>query len=104
MLDEVRKQARLSRRTLWGSVASGVSYAMSRGFVAPPATVLDTTYRVLAALGADDLVELTVAGAGRPGHQAAHLLPGVHAAHPEGLHRLLHPAVGPPDIISGVAG
>jgi ferric iron reductase protein FhuF len=59
MLDEVRKQARLSRRTLWGSVASGVSYAMSRGFVAPPATVLDTTYRVLSALGADDLVELT---------------------------------------------
>jgi ferric iron reductase protein FhuF len=60
MLDEVRKQARLSRRTLWGSVASGVAYAMSRGFPAPPGTVLDTTYRVLHALSADDLVELSV--------------------------------------------
>lgn len=60
MLDEVRKQARLSRRTLWGSVASGVSYAMSRGFAAPPDTVLDTTHRVLAALDADDLVDLAV--------------------------------------------
>ncbi len=59
MLDEVRKQARLSRRTLWGSVASGVSYALSRGFAAPPARVLDTAHRVLGALGADDLVELS---------------------------------------------
>lgn len=60
MLDEVRKQARLGRRTLWGSVASGVAHAMSRGFVAAPGTVLDTTHRLLAALGADDLVELSV--------------------------------------------
>jgi len=58
MIDEVRKQARLSRRTLWGSVASGVSYAMSRSFLAPPTEVLATTHRVLAALGADDLVDL----------------------------------------------
>ncbi|MFF5230876.1 hypothetical protein [Dactylosporangium sp. NPDC000521] len=60
MLDEVRKQARLGRRTLWGSVASGVSYAISRGYVAPGATMLDTAHRVLAALGADDLVDLSV--------------------------------------------
>lgn len=60
MLDEVRKQARLGRRTLWGSVASGVSYAMSRGFHAPPANLLDTTHRVLNALGADDLVDLAL--------------------------------------------
>lgn len=59
MLDEVRRQARLSRRTLWGSVASGVAYAISRGHGAPGPELLRTARRVLTALDADDLVDLS---------------------------------------------
>jgi ferric iron reductase protein FhuF len=53
MLERIQEHVHIGRRTMLGSVASGVAYALSRagyGFEAPT---------VLAELGVDDLVELT---------------------------------------------
>ncbi|WP_426508524.1 hypothetical protein ACPPVO_58620 [Dactylosporangium sp. McL0621] len=59
LLEEFRKRARLGRRTLWGSVASGVAYGLSRAADSLPGPTMDIAARLLTALDADDLVELT---------------------------------------------
>ncbi|WP_432832490.1 IucA/IucC family C-terminal-domain containing protein [Dactylosporangium sp. CA-092794] len=63
LLEELHKRVRIGRRTLWGSVASGVAYGLSRAADSLPGPILDTAHRLLTALDADDLVEL----ANRPG-------------------------------------
>ena len=81
-----RKQARLGRRTLWGSVASGVAYALSRGLRRrrPPGPRTPPTAARRARRRRPGR-----AGPGRePGgldDPAAHLLPGLHPAHAEGV-------------------
>jgi hypothetical protein len=67
MLERIRERVHLGRRTLWGSLASGVAYGMSRAADFVPAPVLPTTYEILTALGLDDLVELSPPRDGRPG-------------------------------------
>jgi hypothetical protein len=59
LLEEFRKRARLGRRTLWGSVGSGVAYGLSRAADSLPGPLLDTAHRLLRVLDADDLVELS---------------------------------------------
>ena len=63
LLEEFRTRARIGRRTLWGSVGSGVAYGLSRAADSLPSLVPGDTMalarRLLRALDADDLVELS---------------------------------------------
>jgi ferric iron reductase protein FhuF len=59
LLEDFRQRARLGRRTLWGSVASGVAYGLSRAADSLPGPTMDIAERLLAALGAEDLVDLS---------------------------------------------
>ncbi|GAA4259483.1 hypothetical protein [Dactylosporangium darangshiense] len=59
LLEEFRKRARIGRRTLWGSVASGVAYGLSRAADSLPGPTIQIAERLLAALRAEDLVDLT---------------------------------------------
>ena len=67
VLEQIRTRIHLGRRTLWGSLASGIAHAMSRAADYVPSPVLSTTSEILAALGLEDLVELSPLGDGRPG-------------------------------------
>jgi hypothetical protein len=59
VLEGIRELVHVGRRTMWGSVASAVSYALARAAGALPDPVLETAATVLAAFDAADLVELT---------------------------------------------
>jgi hypothetical protein len=59
VLDALRDRVRLSRRTLLGSLASAVGYALVRAQHALPAPVPATADTLLSALGLDDLVEIS---------------------------------------------
>jgi len=63
MLERIRERVHLGRRTLWGSVASGVAYGLSRAADTLPGSTLEVAETLLTALDAADLVELT----SRPG-------------------------------------
>jgi hypothetical protein len=67
MLERMRDRVHLGHRTLWGSLASGIAYALSRAADFMPAPVLPTTYEILKALDLDDLVEVSAREDGRPG-------------------------------------
>jgi hypothetical protein len=67
MLERIRDRVHLGQRTLWGSLASGIAYGMSRAADVVPAPVLPMTHEILNALGLDDLVELAPRPDGRPG-------------------------------------
>ena len=67
VMEQIRDRVHLGRRTLWGSLASGIAYGMSRAADFVPAPVLPTTSEILTALGLDDLVELAPRRDGRPG-------------------------------------
>ena len=58
LLDDLGKHVRLGRRTLWGSVASGVAYGLSRAADSLPGSTLEIAHRLLTALDADELVDL----------------------------------------------
>ncbi|MBO0868909.1 MAG: hypothetical protein J2P15_10115 [Micromonosporaceae bacterium] len=58
LLDQIQDRVRLGRRTLLGSLASGVSYALARAAHALPGEVPATAAELLAALGVADLVEI----------------------------------------------
>jgi hypothetical protein len=64
MLDGVVDRVRLGRRTLWGSLASGVAYALSRATDAIPGSTLDAATTLLPALGIADLVAVSPRAAG----------------------------------------
>jgi hypothetical protein len=59
LLDEFHRRARVGRRTLWGSVGSGVAYGLSRAADSLPGPTMDIARRVLTTLDADDLVDLS---------------------------------------------
>ncbi|GAA0716616.1 hypothetical protein Drose_36625 [Dactylosporangium roseum] len=63
LIDEFHKHVRIGRRTLWGSVASGVAYGLSRAGDSLPGPTIDIARRVLTVLDAESLVDL----AERPG-------------------------------------
>lgn len=58
MLEQFRRRVHLGRRTLWGSVASGVSYGLSRAADSLPGPAMEIAHRLLAALDGEDLVDL----------------------------------------------
>jgi hypothetical protein len=59
VLDRVQERVRLGRRTLRGSLASGVAHALSRAADALPGSTLEAAETLLATLGVADLVDLT---------------------------------------------
>lgn len=58
LLERIRDRARLGRRTLWGSLASGVAHGLSRARLESGST-LGNANALLSALDVDDLVELS---------------------------------------------
>jgi ferric iron reductase protein FhuF len=58
VLANIRGLVHIGHRTMWGSVASGVAYALSRAAGALPGPVLETAGPLLTALDAADLVDL----------------------------------------------
>ncbi len=65
LLDEIHRTVRLGKRTLMGSVASGISYAVLRSADVLPGRSTETIGKLLATLGIDDLVELVPDATGR---------------------------------------
>jgi len=60
VLEQIRARVHLGRRTLLGSVASGIAYGLVRALAGnPPESTVETTRTVLAALGLDRLVDLS---------------------------------------------
>ena len=64
LLDRIRDRVHLGRRTLWGSVASGVAYGLSRAADTLPGPTLELAETLLTALDANDLVDLTPRASG----------------------------------------
>lgn len=58
LLEHLHDRVRVGHRTLLGSVASGVAYALVRSADALPGGVVRTANEILTALGVDDLVEI----------------------------------------------
>jgi hypothetical protein len=58
VLGHIRRRTHLGRRTLWGSLASGVAHGLSRAADVIPGPTLPVAEAVLAALGIADLVEI----------------------------------------------
>jgi ferric iron reductase protein FhuF len=56
----IRERVHLGRRTLWGSLASGAAHALARAADSVPGPIVPMINDVLAALGVDDLVDMTV--------------------------------------------
>jgi hypothetical protein len=69
LVDELRKRVNLGRHTLWGSVASGVAHALSRGADAVAGPTLEIAHQLLGALDLDDLVDLEPAPVGLAVHR-----------------------------------
>jgi len=57
MLEQIRKRVHLGRRTLLGSIASAVCYAVVRGGEALPPRAVSDAHHILDALGVADLVD-----------------------------------------------
>jgi hypothetical protein len=55
----IRERVHVGRRTLWGSLASGVAHALYRVADSVPGPILPLIDDVLAALGVEDLVDIT---------------------------------------------
>lgn len=58
LLETFRGQVHLGHRTLWGSVASGVAYGLSRAADAIPGSTMEIATTLLETLDAVDLVDL----------------------------------------------
>jgi hypothetical protein len=65
LLDAIHDRVRLGRRTLLGSLASGVAYAVLRSADVLPGPSTGTIDTLLSTLGVDDLVELVEGPTGR---------------------------------------
>jgi ferric iron reductase protein FhuF len=58
MLAQIRRRVRLGAHTLWGSLASGIAYGLSRAAVLRPGPTTPIATEVLTALDLADLVDL----------------------------------------------
>jgi hypothetical protein len=65
LLNALHDRVRLGKRTLLGSLASGVAYGILRSADAVPGSSADNVSRLLTALGVEDLVELAPDATGR---------------------------------------
>ncbi len=67
ILERIKERLHLGRRTLWGSLASGIAHGLSRSADIVPGSTLETARQILKAFDLDDLVELSPRADGRPG-------------------------------------
>jgi hypothetical protein len=58
VLGHLRRRTHLGRRTLWGSLASGVAHGLSRAADVIPGPTMPVAEAVLGSLGVGDLVEI----------------------------------------------
>ncbi|MFC7276625.1 hypothetical protein ACFQS1_21760 [Paractinoplanes rhizophilus] len=65
LLDAIHDRVRLGKRTLLGSLASGVAYGVLRSADVLPGPSAETIGRLLHALGVEDLIELVPDAAGK---------------------------------------
>lgn len=65
LLDAIHGKVRLGKRTLLGSLASGVAYAVLRSADAMPGSSAETIATLLGTLGVEDLIELVPGRAGK---------------------------------------
>ena len=65
VVERLHLRLRLGRRTLWGSLASGVAHGVSRAADVIPGPALDAAGTLLSALDLDNLVDLTAEPTGR---------------------------------------
>jgi hypothetical protein len=65
LLDAIHSRVRLGKRTLLGSLASGVAYGVLRSADAIPGSSAESIDRLLGALGVQDLIELHPTGQGK---------------------------------------
>jgi hypothetical protein len=65
LVERVHERSRLGRRTLWGSLASGVAHGVSRAADVLPGSTLDTANALLDSLDLTGLVDLTPEHCGR---------------------------------------
>ncbi|GGQ44741.1 hypothetical protein GCM10010166_11620 [Couchioplanes caeruleus subsp. azureus] len=65
LLDAIHGKVRLGKRTLLGSLASGVAYAVLRAADVLPGSSAENIGTLLGALGVEDLIELVPGHAGR---------------------------------------
>ena len=92
LLERIATRLTSARRTLWGSLASGIAHGLSRAADVVPGPPWTPRTTCLTLFDIDDLVALDTrpTGAGLA-VQRTHLLPRVHPARAQGLHGLLHP-------------
>jgi hypothetical protein len=64
IVERLHDKVHVGRRTLWGSVASGVAHGLSRAADVLPCSTLDTARDLLSLFEVDDLVSLAEVGAG----------------------------------------
>jgi ferric iron reductase protein FhuF len=67
ILEQIKARLHLGRRTLWGSLASGIAHGLSRSADIVPGSTLETAVQILEAFDLDDLVELAPRADGKPG-------------------------------------
>lgn len=65
LLDAIHAKVRLGRRTLLGSLSSGVAYAVLRSAEVLPGSSVETIDTLLTTLGVEDLIELVPDGHGK---------------------------------------
>jgi hypothetical protein len=66
-LTQLRGRVHLGRRTLWGSLASGIAHGLSRSADVLPGPAIEVARPMLGALDLDDLVDVGPHPDGRPG-------------------------------------
>jgi hypothetical protein len=64
LIGQIRSRRHVGRRTLWGSLASGVAHGLSRAADVIPGSTMATAVQVLDRLGVADLVELAERASG----------------------------------------
>jgi Ferric iron reductase FhuF-like transporter len=65
LLDAIHAKVRLGKRTLLGSLASGVAYAVLRSADVMPGSSAENIHTLLTTLGVEDLIELVPGRAGK---------------------------------------
>ena len=65
LLNAIHDRVRLGKRTLLGSLSSGIAHSILRSADAIPGSSVETIARLLHALGVEDLIELVPDASGR---------------------------------------
>jgi hypothetical protein len=101
IIENIKARLHLGRRTLWGSLASGVAHGLSRAAEVHPRPDAGDRHGGARPPGRRRPGRALRAHRRRPQHPPPHLLPGVHPAGTEDLRWLLHPVMTRPMVGAG---